>query len=67
MMAHLSDWHVFNPTDRNTYPKGNSPVQFKFDDGKFADGESRTFFPQVNPLPGSSINAWRYVRGVAQR
>jgi hypothetical protein len=67
MMAHLGDWHVFNPTDRSTYPKVAAPVQVRFDDGKFEDGESRMFFPQVNLLPGSSINAWRYVKGVAQR
>ena len=65
-MAHLGDWHVFDPTDRKTYPKVNSPVQVKFDDGEFEEGDSRVFFPRVELLPTSSINAWRYIKGSAQ-
>ena len=61
-MPHLSDWHVFDPSDKNTYPEENSPVQIKFDDGKFEEGESRMFFPKVKLLPGSSISAWRYIK-----
>jgi hypothetical protein len=30
-MAHLSDWHVFDPNDRKTYPKVDAPVQVRFD------------------------------------
>jgi hypothetical protein len=66
-MAHLSDWRVFDPTDRKTYPAMDAPVQVKFDDGKFEEGASRMFFPQTKLLPGSSINAWRYIKGAAQR
>jgi hypothetical protein len=66
-MAHLSDWHAFNPSDRKTYPKVNAPVQVRFNDGKFEEGETLMFFPLVNLLPGSSIHAWRYIKGVAQR
>ena len=66
-MPHISDWHAFNPSDRKTYPAVSAPVQVRFDDGKVEEGESRMFFPQVRLLPCSSIGAWRYIKGVAQR
>ncbi len=66
-MTHLSDWHKFDPSNRKTYPTVDAPVQVKFDDGKFEEGGSRMFFPLAQLLPCSSINAWRYVNGVAQR
>jgi hypothetical protein len=66
-MAHLSDWHVFDPSDRKTYPTADAPVQVKFDDGKFEEGVSRMFFPLAKLLPCSSIRAWRYIIGAAQR
>ena len=66
-MAHLSDWHQFNPTDRATYPKVQSPIQVMFIDGRVEDGDTRMFFPHTKLLPVSSISAWRYIKGVAQR
>ena len=66
-MAHLSDWHVFDPTDRRTYPATDSPVQVRFNNGQTEEGQSRMFFPQVKLLPCSSINAWRYIKDVLQR
>src|ERR1700744_1249028 len=66
-MAHLSDWHDFNPADRATYPKVDAPVQVKFNNGRMEEGGSRTYFPQVRLLPASSIEAWRYIQGVSQR
>jgi hypothetical protein len=65
-MAHVSDWRVFNPCDKRTYPKLKAPVQVRFDDGKLEEGDSRMFFPQTALLPCSSIKAWRYIKGVAQ-
>jgi hypothetical protein len=65
-MSHLSDWHVFDPSDRATYPKEKAPVQVRFDDGNLEEGDSRMFFPQTALLPCSSIKAWRYIKGVAQ-
>jgi hypothetical protein len=65
-MPHLSEWHTFNPRDRKTYPKVNAPVQIRFADGKFEEGQSRMFFPQTDLLPCSSITAWRYVKGPSQ-
>jgi hypothetical protein len=62
-MAHLSDWHKFDPSDRETYPKVDAPVQVRFDDGQMEEGDSRMFFPIDKLLPSSSINAWRYVKG----
>jgi hypothetical protein len=65
-MAHSSDWHRFNPSDRKTYPRVNASVQVKFEDEKMEEGLSRTFFPRGKLLPTSSIRAWRYIKGVAQ-
>jgi hypothetical protein len=65
-MTHLSDWHTFEPSDRETYPKVDSPVQVRFDDGRMEEGDCRTFFPLVKLLPCSSITAWRYIKGPSQ-
>jgi hypothetical protein len=63
-MAHLSDWHVFDPTDSRTYPKvDDAPIQVRFADGKLEEGDSRMYFPQTKLLPSSSISAWRYIKG----
>jgi hypothetical protein len=62
-MDHLSDWHVFDPTDRKTYPKVKAPVQVRFQGGKLEEGDSRVFFPQTELLPTSSIIGWRYIKG----
>jgi hypothetical protein len=61
-MAHLSEWRVFDPSDRRTYPKVKAPVQVRFEDGKLEEGDSRMFFPTTSLLPGSSIAAWRYIK-----
>jgi hypothetical protein len=61
-MDHLSNWHVFDPTDRKTYPKVAAPVQVRFEDGRLEEGDSRMFFPRVEPLPSSSIIGWRYIK-----
>jgi len=66
-MAHLSDWRKFNPNDRGTYTTVAAPVQVRFADGKFEEGQSRIYFPRVDLLQCSSITAWRYIKGVAQR
>ena len=62
-MAHLSDWNVFNPRDRKTYPKVDAPVQVRFENGKIEEGDSRIFFPRAELIPDSSIIAWRYIKG----
>jgi hypothetical protein len=66
-MFHLSDWHVFDSTDRRTYPKVDALVQVRFDDGGLREGDSRTFFPRTELLPTSSIVGWRYIKGVPLR
>jgi hypothetical protein len=65
-MVHLSDWHVFDPSDRKTYPSVKARVQVKFEDGKIEEGDSRMFFPQKKLLPTSSISGWRYVKDVTK-
>jgi hypothetical protein len=67
MMVHLSDWHRFNPSDRKTYPKVKAPVQVRFADETFEEGDSRMFFPQTRLLPSSSIHAWRYIKIASQQ
>jgi hypothetical protein len=66
-MFHLSDWHVFDSTDRRTYPKADAPVQVRFDDGGLKEGDSRVFFPRAELLATSSIVSWRYIKSIAQR
>jgi hypothetical protein len=44
-MEHLSDWHSFDPNNRSTYPKVNSPIQVKYANGSPAEGACRKFFP----------------------
>jgi hypothetical protein len=66
-MAHLSDWHAFDPNDRNSYPKVVAPVQVRFEDGTLEEGVSLTFFLHRKQLPTSSIRAWRYIKGAVKR
>ena len=56
-MKHLSDWHVFDPTDRNTYPKVNAPVQVKFDNGQMEEGDVRMYFPLTKLFPAHRSGA----------
>jgi hypothetical protein len=60
---HISEWHVFDPTDRVTYPKVSALVQIRFADGKFQEGDSRTFLSFTKLLLNSSITGWRYIQG----
>lgn len=55
MEKHLSDWHVFNPSGRKSYPKVDAPVQVRFDDGRCEEGDSWMFFPIDKLLPCSSF------------
>jgi hypothetical protein len=64
---HLSDWHVFDPTDWETYPKTQGAVQVRFDDGQFEEGYTWMFFQRTSLLPSSSIVGWRYIKDVAHR
>jgi hypothetical protein len=66
-MDHLSDWHVFDPTDRKTYPKVKASVQVRFQDGKLEEADSRVFFPQTELLSISSIIGWRYIKEARRR
>jgi hypothetical protein len=61
-MMHISEWHVFDPSDRSTYPKVSALVQVRFADGGLQEGGSRTFFPVTKVLPNSSITAWRHIQ-----
>jgi hypothetical protein len=61
-MLPLSEWHVFNPCDRKTYPKVAAPIQVRFDDGQTEEGDSEKYFPRGKLLASSSISAWRYIK-----
>ena len=67
MEKHLSEWHVFDASDRTTYPRADARIQVRFDDGKFEEGDSRMFFPVGKLLPCSSISAWRYIKAAGLR
>ena len=64
-MEHLSEWHVFDPTDRSTYPKVQAPVQVRYNDGRTAEGICGDFFPLVTVLIGPPITEWRYIKGLS--
>jgi hypothetical protein len=66
-MEHLSAWHEFDPKDRSTYPKVDSPVQVRFADGALADGTCHAFFSRNKMLAESRITRWRYVKDKAVR
>jgi hypothetical protein len=61
-MQHLSEWHAFNPRDRQTYPKEDAPVQVRYGSGKVTVGFSHDFFPTSGLLSDSLITAWRYIK-----
>jgi hypothetical protein len=67
MMDHVSDWHLFDPIDRKTYPQMEAPVQVRFHNGQIEEGDGRMFFPRTKLLPGSSITAWRYIKSSGAR
>ena len=62
LVTHLSDWHLFNPSDRKTYPKVDALVQVRFDNGQMEEGDSRTFFQKQScfllrsSTPGNSAS-----------
>lgn len=62
MEEHLSDWHVFTSSDRNSYPRVDAPVQVRFSNGEQVEGSSRRYFPRNKLLPTSSITGWRYIK-----
>jgi hypothetical protein len=60
-VEHVSDWHVFNPGDRETYPNVEAPLQVRFENGRIEDGMTSEFFPRIGLLPVSSMVAWRNI------
>ena len=63
MAKHVSDWHVFDPSDRRTYPKERLLFRLDLRMKILEEGDSQMFFPSVMLLPCSSIKAWRYLTG----
>jgi hypothetical protein len=61
-MQHLSEWHAFNPRDRQTYPKEDAPVQVRYGSGKVSVGFSHDLFTTSGSLSDSLITAWRYIK-----
>jgi hypothetical protein len=51
-MAHLSDWHAFDPNDESTHPNVVAPIQVRFEDGTLEEGVSLPFFPHPGGLEG---------------
>jgi hypothetical protein len=44
---HLSEWHPFNPRDRQTYPKVEAPIQVRYESGGVSVGHSHDFLSSI--------------------
>jgi hypothetical protein len=64
-MQHLSEWHILNARDRQTYPKVDAPIQVRYESGRVSVGYSHDFFPASGLPSDSLIKAWRYIKGEA--
>ena len=63
-MEHLSEWHDLTPSDRDTYPKVDAPLQVQYDNGGLFTGYRDDFFPREGHLLSDSrITCWRLPQG----
>jgi hypothetical protein len=61
-MHHISEWHSFDPRDRQTYPKVDAPVQVRYESGALSVGFSHDFFPPSHYFLDSLITGSRYIK-----
>jgi hypothetical protein len=64
-MVHIGAWHYFNPADRSTYPKVNSPIEVRDAIGARSEGDFLKLVSDVRRLLKPQITGWRYVRDKA--
>jgi hypothetical protein len=61
-MNHLSEWHVFNPADRNTYPKVTYLTQVRDASGATEEGDFLKLVSLARRGLKPMITGWRYIR-----
>jgi hypothetical protein len=64
-MAHIGEWHDFNPADRSTYPKVNSPIQVRDATGGRSEGDFLKLVSNARQLLKPKIVGWRYIKDKA--
>jgi hypothetical protein len=64
-MTHISEWHNFNPADRSTYPKVNSPIQVKDAAGGRLEGDFLKLVSDARQRLKPKIVGWRYIKDKA--
>jgi hypothetical protein len=64
-MAHIGQWHHFDPGDRSTYPKVNSPVQVRDAVGARFEGDFLKLVSEARQLLKPKITGWRYIKDKA--
>jgi hypothetical protein len=61
-MEHIGEWHHFNPADRSTYPKVNSPIKVRDANGAMAEGDFLKLVSEARQRLKPAITNWRYIR-----
>jgi hypothetical protein len=64
-MAHIGQWHHFDPGDRSTYPKVNSPIQVRDAIGARFEGDFLKLVSDARQLLKPKITGWRYIKDKA--
>jgi hypothetical protein len=64
-MADSGEWHHFDPGDRSTYPKVNSPIQVKDAIGARFQGDFLKLVSDARLLLKPKITGWRYIKDKA--
>ena len=64
-MAHIGEWHDFNPADRSTYPKVNSPIQVRDAIGERSEGDFLKLISDARHMLKPKITGWRYIKDKA--
>jgi hypothetical protein len=64
-MAHIGEWHHFDPTDGSTYPKVNSPIQVRDAIGGRSEGDFLKLVSDARKLLKPRIIGWRYIKARA--
>jgi hypothetical protein len=61
-MANIGEWHHFDPADRSTYPKVNSPIQVRDAIGARFEGDFLKLVSNARQLLKPKIIGWRYIK-----
>ena len=61
-MVRIGEWHDFNPADRSTYPKVNSPIQVRDAIGGRSEGDFLKLLSDTRLMLKPGITGWRYIK-----